>query len=914
MGDQRTALSGDSSLAIYPGIDLVYYGNGRQLEYDFRVRPGADPKQIRLLYSGAKTLAVDAQGNLILETPLGSLTQRKPVAYQEIDGKRREVKASYSVREGKIRFTLGAWDRNRELIIDPILKYSTYLGGKNDDFGFGIAVDSTGEAFVVGSTTSIDFPLANPLPGANPGFPTAFVTKLNSTGSALIYSTYLGGGANDQAAAIALGSAGEAYIVGSTTSIDFPTTPGAVQRIYGGGGDAFIAELNPTGNQLLYSSYLGGRDRDVGTGIAVQKGQAYITGYTQSGNFPISAGAFQRVNAGMTDVFVAAFSPDGTSLVYSTYLGGDNDDQGNGIAVDIFGSAYVTGFTASSLNPSGKFPVTAGAYQTTFSDGLVDAFVTKLNPFGTALVYSTYLGGFNNDVGTAIALDVSGSAYVTGYTRSFNFPVAGGGTPYTNGTEVFVTKLNLNGSLLGYSTVLQGGGNDAAYGIAVDPTGAAVVVGSSISFNFPITDCAYQTTPHGGQSGFITELTPAGNGVAYSTFLGGSGYDTIRAIALDSNGAVYVTGYTSSTDFPTTPGSFQPDYPRGIASFVSKLNLKCAGPPASIIALGGTPQSTAVGTAFGKSLTARVTDSAGNAASDVTVTFTAPGSGASANLLSTTAVTDNNGYANVIATANTIVGSYTVIASVSGVSTPATFNLTNTAGSAQSIAFVQQPTSTPAGAPIAPSVSASLMDAHNNPIVSAPVTLSVQGGAATLNGTVTQITDATGLAVFPGINITKAGTYRLQAGGGGLISPSSSFNITVGSSISITPIAGGGQSVPAGAAFPIQLQARLRDAYENAIPGASVTFTAPTGGATVTFNGAATITTDPNGLATAPQMTASGQAGTFQVTASTTGASTPAAFTLTIVAGTSIFLVTGWRFCRSTAPSLPCQTATTCGG
>ncbi len=882
--------------AIYPGIDLVYYGNGRQLEYDFRVRPGADPNQIRLLYSGTKAPAVDAQGNLILETPLGSLTQRKPVAYQEIDGKRREVKASYSVRGGKIRFNLGAWDRNRELIIDPILEYSTFLGGNGDDFGYGIAVDSAGEAFVTGSTSSSDFPTTSAFQALASGFQPAFVTKFNSTGTALIYSTYIGGGGSDQGAAIAVDNTGNAYITGSTSSNNFPTTSGAVQRNYGGGGDAFITKFSVNGNQIVYSSYLGGGNNDAGTGIALNGGQAFITGYTQSNDFPNSQNAFQRSKAGMTDAFVASFSNSGTSLVYSTFLGGDNNDQGAAIAVDSSGVAVVTGFTASSFNSSGKFPVTLGAYQTLFFDGLVDAFVTKLNSSGSALIYSTYLGGFGNDYGTAIALDASGAAYVTGYTQSNNFPVAGGGTPYTGGYDVFVTKLNSDGRGLAYSTLLPGGGNDTAYGIAVDSTGAAVVAGYTNSSNFPITDCAYQTTPRGGQAGFITKLSPGGPGVTYSTLFGGSGNDTIRAIALDSNGAAYVTGFTSSTDFPTTPGAYQPDHPRNIAAFVSKLNLKCAGLPTAITAVSGTPQSTVVGTAFSMPLTVKVTDAAGNAVSGVTVTFTVPGSGASAHLLSSTGITDSNGVASVLATANTIAGSYVVSASFTGASTSATFNLTNAAASAQSIAFVQQPANTAAGAAITPSVSASLKDANTNPISGAPVTLSVQGGAATLNGTVTQMTDATGTATFPGINITKAGSYRLQASGAGLTFLSSSFNITPGSSISIAPHAGGGQSAPAGGVFSAQLQASVQDSYQNPITGASVTFTAPAGGATVAFSGlppvnTATVTTDANGIATAPQMTASSQAGAFQVTASTTGAATPAAFALSITGATANKLI-----------------------
>jgi hypothetical protein len=575
---------------IYPGIDLVYYGNQRQLEYDFVIAPGADPKKIALDFEGADKLEIDAQGELVLRTAGGDLRQKRPVIYQEIDGVRREIDGGY-IRKGtkRVGFEIAAYDRGRPLVVDPALSYSTYLGGNSFDFGQGIAVDAAGNAYVAGITYSPDFPTT---PGAfQPtviGHPHAFVTKLNPTGSGLVYSTYLGGSRFDLGQGIAVDAAGNAYVTGYTSSTDYPTTAGAFQTTHGGvtdNWDVFLTKLNPTGSALVYSTYLGGSDNDQGNGIAVDgAGNAYVTGWTISLDFKTTLGAFQPIFGRGPDAFVTKFNPTGSALVYSTYLGGIKTDVGYGIAVDAEGNAYVTGQTGSSVTfnsfmecPNGPqecalntFPTTPGAFQTApgGTTSPEDAFVTKLNPTGSALVYSTYLGGNGDDRGLGIALDSGSNAYVTGRTGSSTFPTTPGALRTTTtdfAYDAFVTKLNPTGSALIYSTLLGGRGSDQGNGIAVNSIGEVYITGSTgapstpgvTASEFPISN-AIQSRFGGVVDAFVTKLDTTGTALVYSTFWGGSNYDTGNGIAVDANGNAYVTGETDSTNFPTSPGVFQP--------------------------------------------------------------------------------------------------------------------------------------------------------------------------------------------------------------------------------------------------------------------------------------------------------------------------------------------------------------------
>jgi hypothetical protein len=478
----------------------------------------------------------------------------------------------------EVSLEIGVYDKTRRLVIDPWLSYSTYLGGSSIDVGRAIAVDSSGNAYIAGITSSGDFPVTpgafqTTCSGCSGGAQHVFVTKFNPTGSALVYSTYLGGTNNDSGLGIALDTLGDAYVTGYTLSTDFPTTPGAFQTACAGScayQDAFVTELNPTGSALVYSTYLGGTGADVGQGIAVDaSGDAYVTGDTLSSDFPATPGAFQTTcgggpgNCTIGDGFVAKLTSDGSGLVYSTYLGGSSVDQALGIAVDASGNAYVTGGTSSS-----DFPTTPGAFETTCpaQDSCTPGagFVTKLNSPGSALVYSTYLGGSHGGAGFGIVVDNSGDAYVTGTTDSTDFPVTPGASQTTFGggeTDAFVTKMNSSGSGLVYSTFLGGSGIDQGFGVALDSSDNSYVTGSTYSSDFPTTPGAFQTTC-GGCSGttadaFVTELNSAGSSLVYSTYLGGSNADGGQSIALGASGIAYVTGYTYSIDFPITPGAFQ---------------------------------------------------------------------------------------------------------------------------------------------------------------------------------------------------------------------------------------------------------------------------------------------------------------------------------------------------------------------
>jgi hypothetical protein len=576
---------------VYPGIDLVYYGNQGKLEYDFVVAPGADPKAITLGFAavGSAPLQIDAQGDLLVQTGDGAVQFHKPVVYQKqpsalsgqpsvgLDDRqwnRRVLDGRYVLStNNRVQFQIPDYDKNEPLVIDPVLSYSTYLGGSGADTASGIAVDSSGNAYVTGNTLSSDFPTASPLQSANGGGGDAFVTKLNAAGNALVYSTYLGGSGADAANGIAVDSSGNAYVTGSTSSTNFPTN-GPLQAANGGFSDAFVTKLNAAGNALVYSTYLGGSGVDTAYGIAVDSsGNAYVAGVTNSANFP-TANPLQPASGGDYDAFVTKLNATGNALVYSTYLGGSGREQANGIAVDSSGNAYVTGRTSSTNFPTNSplQPARGGAGCTLNTLPCAnDAFVTKLNAAGNALVYSTYLGGSDNDQGLSIAVDSSGNAYVTGSTLSSDFPTASPIQPANGGgTDAFVTKLNAAGNALVYSTYLGGSGTDLAYGIAVDSSGNVYVTGGTSSTNFLTAD-PIQPLNGGGGDAFVTKLNTAGNARVYSTYLGGSGADTAYGIAVDSSGNAYVTGNTTSADFPTA-SPLQPANGGGGDAFVMQIS------------------------------------------------------------------------------------------------------------------------------------------------------------------------------------------------------------------------------------------------------------------------------------------------------------------------------------------------------
>jgi hypothetical protein len=586
---------------VYRGIDLVYYGNPQQLEYDFLVAPGADPRAISLDVAairsssegGRRTLRIDANGDLVIQAGEDQVRLQKPVAYQAAEGAARHfIECHYLLNgDNRVSFEIASYDPGKTLVIDPVLVYSTYLGGSGNEGGAGIAVDSSGNAYVTGVTTSTNFPTANPLQAVyGGGDQDAFVAKLNPAGTALVYATYLGGGAPDQGTGIAVDSSGNAYVMGSTESPDFPTVS-PLQALYGGGYDAFVAKLNPGGSALVYSTYLGGTAPDFGFGIAVDSsGNAYVTGYTYGFNFPTASPLQAFLGGGGYDAFVAKLNPGGSALVYSTYLGGSAEDQGFGIAVDSSGNAYVTGVTNST-----DFP-TAHPLQAASGGGGRDAFVAKLNPAGSALVYSTYLGGNGGDTGYGIAADSSGNAYITGDTESPNFPIAhplqaasGGGLCFgTPCADAFVTKLNPAGSALVYSTYLGGNGFDGGFGIGVDSSGNAYVTGSTESPDFPNVSPIQAFSGDGSFDAFVAKLNPAGAALVYSTYLGGSGSNDGEGIAVDSSGNAYVTGSTDSTNFPTA-NPLQAFSGGQADAFVAKIGAGVSPPSCQLMSIVNGP-------------------------------------------------------------------------------------------------------------------------------------------------------------------------------------------------------------------------------------------------------------------------------------------------------------------------------------
>jgi hypothetical protein len=564
---------------IYDGINLVYYGNQQQLGYDFVLGPGANPAAIRLGFSGADSLEIDGQGNLVLRTPAGTLIQNKPILYQEVNGVRQDIAGGYILLgPQQVGFHVGAYDSSRTLVIDPVLDYSTYLGGSMDDLGNALAVDSAGDIYVTGDATSVDFPTVSPLePSYGGGTSNAFVAELDPTGSTLLFSTYLGGEAFDRGNGIAVDATGSIYVVGKTNSLKFPITPGAFEDSFRGlEFDAFVTKLSPGGNQLEYSTYLGGDSNDSGIAIAVDAGgNAFVTGGTNSNDFPATQSAYQGVNNGHTNAFVTELNSTGTDVIYSTFLGGSFTDRGDAIAVDVNDFVYIAGHTDSA-----DFP-TKNALQPIYGGGFDNGFVAKLNPQAAgddSLIYATFLGGSVSDKALGIGVDPAGDVYVAGETSSPDFPVVNALQPtYGVGTSnAFVAEIDSTGTTLLFSTYLGGSGDDRAAGLALDANANIYITGSTTSTDFPTVN-AIQPNPGGGSDAFVAKLTPDGSTLLYSTYLGGSGDEdvyqngvNIGAIAVDAAGSAYVTGQTTSLDFPTM-NAYQPALLGTANAFIAKI-------------------------------------------------------------------------------------------------------------------------------------------------------------------------------------------------------------------------------------------------------------------------------------------------------------------------------------------------------
>ncbi|MEO8024955.1 MAG: SBBP repeat-containing protein [Bryobacteraceae bacterium] len=558
---------------LYPNIDLVYYGNHRQLEFDFVLAPGAEPSRIRMTFESAASVRIAENGDL----RIGGFRQHRPVVYQEIHGVRRKINGWFRVEGKTVRFELAAYDHAQSLTIDPVLSYSTFLGGSNTDAAYAMAVDSTGNTYIAGETYSIDYPRLGQTQTYQ-GSKDIFVTKLNSAGTAVVYSTYIGGSSNDAARAIAIDSGGSVYLTGQTYSVNFPTTGGSYQLNNAGNADAFVLKLNAVGNGFIYSTYLGAAGNEMGLAIAVDSGgAAYVAGYTDSTAFPVTAGAAQAAHrGGIYDGWIVKLSAAGSTRVYGTYIGGAGLDVVNAIAIDTAGNAYVAGQTDSA-----DFPV-VNAYQASRA-GNSDAFLAKINASGSAFTYSTYLGGTSADQAFGVAVDSSGNAYVAGSTYSSNFPVTNGAfqTAWQGLYDAFVTKVNATGSGLVYSTYLGAAGNDIATAVRVSSAGLAWVAGYTDSTSFPLQG-AVQSTNRGGRDGFVTALSATGASISFSTYLGGSAEDVITALAVDSASNAYVTGYTASTDMTVTAGVFQPVMVRSYDAFVAAIRQSAATPPTSL--------------------------------------------------------------------------------------------------------------------------------------------------------------------------------------------------------------------------------------------------------------------------------------------------------------------------------------------
>jgi uncharacterized repeat protein (TIGR01451 family) len=583
--------------ALYPGIDLIYYGTQRQLEYDLIVAPYADPKAIVMQFDAGNRPRLSPEGDLNLSSDLRLL---KPRAYQEINGIKKEIPTRYTLKShNRVAFAIAHYDHTLPLIIDPVLSFSTYLGGSSDEHAYAVATDTAGNSYVAGYTASTDFPATTgAYKTANQGgLYDAFVAKYSPTG-ALIHTTYLGGSGDDIAYGIAADSSGNAYITGSTTSTNFPVTAGTFRNAYQGGkSDAFVVKLNAAGNGLLYSTYLGGSGDDIGYSIALDAAnEATVAGSTSSSDLPVSTGAYGPSNGGgPTDAFVARLNTAGSTLIYSTYLGGAGEDVAYGVAVDSAGNAYVTGYTQST-----NFPTTSGVAQRTEAGGY-DAFVTVLNPYATAPLYSTLLGGRQQDYGVGIAVDSLGNAYITGYTASSDYPSTSGvwQPAKDSGYDAIVTKLTPFGTIA-YSTFLGGNGDDYGLAIAVDPAGNAYITGDTDSTDFPNAPDPIQTGATGTVNVFVTQVNATGTALGYSTYLGGSGFETGYGIALDPSGAAYVTGYTVSADFPVTAGSAQGTLAGGSDAFLAKITA------APVLSIGKTADAATVsaGSAMGFTITA----------------------------------------------------------------------------------------------------------------------------------------------------------------------------------------------------------------------------------------------------------------------------------------------------------------------
>jgi hypothetical protein len=565
---------------VYDGVDVAYYGSrGGELEFDVALAAGVDPGGVNLNYSGARDLRIESDGALVVDTGGVQVRQAPPVVYQESGGTRRELSGRYILHGGnRVGFAVNGRDPNAAVVIDPVLTYSTYLGGSGADTPIWTAIDDDGNFYVTGFTLSADFPTTE---GAYQrtagGVEDAFVTKLDPTGSRLVYSTYVGRAESDVAFGLDVDRRGGVVITGTTGSPDFPTTDGAYRRDYAGGdSDAFVTKLDPSGSRLSFSTFLGGSGHDAGfISFFDAAGNVYVEGETSSADFPTTPGVLQPAYGGDGDGFVTQLDRSGSKLRYSTFIGGSGFDSAYDGWLDRFGNFYIDGPTAST-----DFPVTPGAVQPAYGGGDTDAWVAKVNPDATALKFATYVGGSGVEDVFDLTIDRAGNVYVPGRTSSPDFPTTARAfqSAYQGGErDGYVIKLNRTGSAFAYATYLGGSAYDTAGALRVDRSGNAFVAGVTGSPDFPVTKRAIQAVYGGGVSdAFLVGLNRRGSKLRFASFLGGSGEDGSFGAGgwLDDKGNWFVPGFTASPDFPTTPGAFQSTNAGETDVFLVKVNLR----------------------------------------------------------------------------------------------------------------------------------------------------------------------------------------------------------------------------------------------------------------------------------------------------------------------------------------------------
>jgi len=545
---------------VYPGIDLALHEGkvSGSLEYDFVVQAGGDPGQIQLEFSDVSAYEMSLEGDLLLHVGGATITQRAPIAYQVRDGERHNIPVSFHVISAsplRVGFNVSKYDPNRELVIDPVIEYGRFFGGSQEDEILAIAADKDGYVYMTGETSSPDLPLAGdglkhqPSAFQTKGNTLAFVAKLDPTGTRLIYCTYLGGSKTAVGHNLKIDSAGNAYIGGRTEASDFPLMKPIQAKFGGGSDDGFIAKLNAVGNALIYSTYIGGSEYDQGRALAVDS-----AGNAYMTGITESANfplknPIQAKYAGKQDSFALKLNAAGTEVIYSTYLGGSGDDVGHAIAVDAAGNAYITGLTSSA-----DFP-TANPLQRSFKGGEGDdTIVVKINPAGSSLIYSTFLGGSRDDEARAIAVDRSGNAVVAGYTQSQDFPLSKPlQSKFGGGShDIFAFSLRPSGNALNWSTFLGGTGGDFGRGLAVDASGNVFLTGYTDSQNFPLANASQSKYGGGAADVFYAKLDPGAQKLLLSSFLGGGAYERGRGMAVNLRGDLYISGRTESKDFPVT--------------------------------------------------------------------------------------------------------------------------------------------------------------------------------------------------------------------------------------------------------------------------------------------------------------------------------------------------------------------------